>query len=140
VKNRTFFIFVISVFGALFIFFGIKQFRHFAQSQGCGNQMVAICFAARVWAGDNNGHYPPDFRSMSNELATTKILICPDDKSRTPAKDWASLTPDNSSYEMIASGMMPTNFDKPFLRCKVDGYLGYCDGTFFDGKRRRTKF
>ena len=139
-KNRFFLISVISILGVLLVFFGIKQLRRHTDSQNCGNQMVAICFAARVWADDNNGRYPPDFRSMSNELATTRILICPNDKSRSLAKDFASLTADNSSYEIIESGIMTTNFDQPFLRCKVDGYLGYCDGTFSDGKQRRQKF
>jgi hypothetical protein len=139
-KRRILLISIVCILIGSFIFFGVAQFRRFAESQSCGNQMVAICFAARLWADDHDGRYPPDFRSMSNELATTKFLICPNEKSRTRAKDWTSLTPDNLSYEIIASGMMPTNFDKPFLRCKVDGYLGYCDGTFFDGKRRRTKF
>jgi hypothetical protein len=141
-KRRILLISVVCILIALgwFIFFGVGQLRHFVESQNCGNQMVAICYAARVWAGDHDGHYPSDFTSMSNELGTTRILICPSDKLRVPAKDWTSLTSSNSSYEIITPGITLTNFDTPFLRCKVDGQLGYCDGTFFDGKRRRTKW
>ena len=57
---------------------------------GCGNHMVAICFAGRVWANDNGDRFPPDLLSMSNDVSTPKILICPGDHSRKPAASWAS--------------------------------------------------
>jgi len=76
---------------------------------------------------------------MSNELATPKLLVCPGDRMRVPAKDWASLAPTNCSYEIVAPGMNADDTTNVYFRCKLHGHLGYADGTVFDGKRRRTK-
>jgi hypothetical protein len=104
----------------------------------CGNYISSIGLATRVWAGDNGNKLPNNFVVMSNELAMTKILICPGDKSRQPAKDFASFTPTNSSYVLLTPGV-PWNDTNAFLRCQVHGHLGYADGTVFDGKQRRSK-
>jgi hypothetical protein len=110
-----------------------------AASMTCGNYMASIGCGARTWALDNGGHLAPDFRSMSNELAITRILVCPSDHQRIPAKDWASLGPTNCSYEIVAPGMSADDTTNVYFRCRLHGHLGYADGTVFDGKRRRTK-
>jgi len=104
----------------------------------CGNYMSSVGLATRVWSHDNHDLLPNNFTVMSNELSMTKILICPGDRLRQPAKDFASLTPTNSSYVLLTPGM-PWNDTNAFLRCQVDGHLGYADGTVFDGKQRRSK-
>jgi prepilin-type processing-associated H-X9-DG protein len=75
---------------------------------GCTNNLKQIGLAFRTWALDNNSHYPmqesitsggtmelvasgfvfPHFRVMSNELSTPKILVCPNDSSRTYATNF----------------------------------------------------
>ncbi len=112
--------------------------RRKVQSVNFGNYMSSIGLAARVWAGDNQNILPPNFVVMSNELAATKVLICPGDISRQAALNWASFTPSNSSYVMLTPGA-PYNDSNAFIRCQIHGHLGYADGTVFDGKRRRTK-
>lgn len=90
----------------------------------CVNNTSQCGKAFALWAGDRDGKYPwqvpsgsggskldytdPDFvfaewvdhfRSLSNELATPKILACPADKARTPADDWYLMAGlDNVSY------------------------------------------
>jgi len=112
--------------------------RH-AESVNCGNYMASIGCGARTWALDKGGRLASDFQSMSNELATPKLLVCPGDRMRVPAKDWASLAPTNCSYEIVAPGMNADDTTNAYFRCKLHGHLGYADGTVFDGKRRRTK-
>ena len=92
-----------------------------------------------MWADDNGGNYPSNQVTLSNEIIATKILICPADPARHPAANWFSLTSDNSSYEVVASGLSNQAPGAVFLRCKVHGHLGYADGTVFDGAKRRTK-
>jgi hypothetical protein len=116
----------------------LPRFRRNAKSISCGNYISSIGLAARIWADDNHNILPVDLVSMSNELGTTKILICPDDASRFPALTWASFTSSNSSYQLLTPGV-PYNDTNAFLRCEIHGHLGYADGTVFDGKRRRTK-
>jgi hypothetical protein len=109
-----------------------------AKSISCGNYMSSIGLATRVWSEDNNNILPNDFVCMSNELATTKVLICPDDQSRQAAPNWASFMQSNSSYQLLTPGV-PYNDTNAFLKCQIHGHLGYADGTVFDGQRRRTK-
>ncbi len=110
-----------------------------AQSLSCGNYMASIGCAARLWAEDHNGHLPSDLLSMSNELAVPKVLICPGDRSRKPATNWASFTDADSSYEIVTRALRESDTNGVFLRCKIHGHLGYADATVFDGVRRRTK-
>ena len=111
--------------------------RQRAESVNCGNYMSSIGCGVRQWAEDNGGRLPSDFRSMSNELSTTKLLICPGDHDRIPAKGWALLDPTNCSYEILAPGVNVADTTNAYFRCKLHGHLGYTDGTVYDGKRRR---
>src|SRR3954447_13306463 len=105
-----------------------------AESMACGNYMCCICIAGRTWAMDGDGHLPPDFLSMSNEVSSPRILVCPGDHSRRPATNWASLTPDHSSYEIVTLHLVDGDTNGVFLRCKFHhDHLGYADGTVFDG-------
>jgi hypothetical protein len=111
-----------------------------AESRGCASGVTSISLAVRLWAEDNNGVCATNFISMSNELATLRILVCPGDHQRQKATDWPSFTPVHSSYEIISPGLRVEDTNTPFLRCVVHNYLGYTDGTVFDGVRRRHKY
>jgi hypothetical protein len=112
--------------------------RH-EESVQCGNYMASIGCAARLWAEDHDGYLPRDLLSMSNELATPKILICPGDHTRQAATSWATFSTNTSSYEIVTFGLRDGDTNGVFMRCKIHGHLGYADGTVFDGTRRRTK-
>jgi hypothetical protein len=116
----------------------LPSLKQKAQSVSCGNYMSSIGLATRVWSDDNHNILPGNFVVMSNELATTKVLICPSDRIRQPATNWVSFKATNSSYALLTPGA-PWNGTNAFLRCEIHGHLGYADGTVFDGKRRRTK-
>jgi len=77
---------------------------------------------------------------MSNEINTTKILVCVADPKRQPATSWANLTLDNCSYELLSPGLPAIDVNTAILRCKIHGHLGYADGTVFDGVTRRGKY
>jgi hypothetical protein len=110
-----------------------------AESVSCGNYMASIGCAARLWAEDHDGHLPSDLLSMSNEVITPKILVCPGHHARQPAASWSVFTPADSSYEIVTPGLKDGDTNGVFLRCKIHGHLGYADATVFDGVRRRTK-
>ena len=61
-----------------------------AESIHCINNLKQMGLAVRVWAIDNNDMSPPDMLSMSNEMSTPKILVCPADQARQPATNLAS--------------------------------------------------
>ena len=66
--------------------------RRKAEHVRCGNQMIAIGLGTCLWAEDNGDYLPPDLSSMSNELNTLKILICPSDATTQLAQSWSSIT------------------------------------------------
>ena len=84
----------------------------------CASNLKQIGLAFRTWEDDNTNRYPMlvytnesgtmlyanasnlfrYFQVMSNELNNPKILICPEDKSRSPAPDFDSLSNSHLSY------------------------------------------
>jgi hypothetical protein len=108
------------------IVFGITFFfAYVSRSTGCGNRSQRITcvnnlkqvgLSFRLYAGDNRDRYPmnistndepvvnemtPVYKylgSLSNELGTPKVVICPDDKKRKTATNFATLGNKNISY------------------------------------------
>lgn len=139
-SKRAIFIFagaLVLVVGALVV--AAPWAKRKAESVSCGNYMASIGCAARLWAEDHDGHLPADLLSMSNEVITPKILVCPGDHARQPAASWSVFTPADSSYEIVTPDLKDGDTNGVFLRCKIHGHLGYADATVYDGVRRRTK-
>jgi prepilin-type processing-associated H-X9-DG protein len=96
----------------------------------CVNNLKQVGLSFRLWAGDHGDKYPmqvstnqggamewvsagavaPQFAVMSNELATPRILLCPDDKRRAWATNFSTLTAGNVSYFVVleADEIMPS--------------------------------
>src|SRR5262245_26042402 len=115
----------------LALVFAAPSAKRRAESMQCGNYLVAIGCAARMWANDHADHFPSDLLSMSNELVATKILICPGDHSQQRAASWASFAPERSSYEIVTPGLRDGDTNGVFLRCKIHGSVCYGDGSVF---------
>lgn len=110
--------------------------RH-VEAVNCSNQMHSIlCVASLLWPDEHDGHLPSNFISMSNELATTKILICPADHARRPAVSWLSVSSEHCSYEMVTPGLGKTDTNTVFIRCRIHGYTGYSDDRLLDASGR----
>jgi prepilin-type N-terminal cleavage/methylation domain-containing protein len=92
-----------------------------AQRASCANNLKQIGLATRLWADNNEGKFPwkveqtlgggkPNgtgnaqvnlqFSIVSNELASTSLLLCPNDARRIPATNFASLALTNISYAL----------------------------------------
>jgi hypothetical protein len=126
------FLTVAVVFIALF-----ALWRRHAESVNCSNQMHAILFEATfAWPDDHNGALPSDFLSMSNELNTPKILICPSDHLHQPAANWNLITTNNCSYEIVSPGILKKDTKSVFIRCRIHGYVGYADDRLADASGR----
>ncbi len=92
------------------------------------NNLKQIGLAARIWAGDNNGVYPPDFISMTNELATWKILQCPSDTAHN-VTGWAEVAAGSISYQMLAPGIREEYTDVVFAECPLHHNICLVDGS-----------
>ena len=94
-----------------------------AQRITCANNLKQTGLAMRLWADSNDGKFPwkvdqsrgggmPNgtdnakvnlqFSIVSNELASTKILLCPSDGRRVPATNFATLWLTNVSYALCS--------------------------------------
>lgn len=134
-----------------------------AQDVNCINNLKQACLAFRIWEADNNNRFPFNvstatggtlelcdrnaegfdrnsfrhFQVMSNVLNNPRILVCPQDSSKTAAAGFANLGSGNVSY-LVHTG---TNVDDshPYeilVYCPVHHNYGYVDGAVFRGKRR----
>jgi hypothetical protein len=118
----------------------LATLRGQARSFTCASSICSIGLGSKLYANDHGGRFPTNFVCFRDELATPKILRCPEDRSRQRVADWATFTEDNSSYEILEPGLHEDATNTAFLRCRVHGHLGYTDGTVFEGVRRRSKF
>jgi hypothetical protein len=95
----------------------------------CVNNLKQLGLAVRVWATDNGDVSPPDILSMTNEMNTPKILVCPAETGRQPAATWASFTAANCSYEYLAPSAPETEPERVLFRCPLHGNITLCDGS-----------
>ena len=102
-----------------------------AQEVQCRNQLRSISLAARLYSNDHAEKFAPDFLSMSNELNTPKILVCPSDRNATKTTNWESFGSANSSYEFLVPGADQSKIDPktPAFRCPVHGTVAFADGS-----------
>ncbi len=103
--------------------------RKKAERIHCISNLKQIGLAARMWANDNGDGLPSNFLTMSNELNTPKILVCPADTSRTKARTWAEFNPGNVSYEIVSPGIKDNEPDVVFARCPVHENCVLVDGS-----------
>jgi hypothetical protein len=102
---------------------------HCTQRIKCGNNLKNVGLAFRIYATDNNDQFPGSillsnrttidsiaiwqvYASMSNELSTPKLVICPEDLKRQEAKSFGVLLTNNISYfaSLSATGDNTTAF------------------------------
>ncbi len=97
----------------------------------CVNNLRQIGLAARMYSGDNKEVFPPNFLSMSNELNSPKVLICPGDQAHSAAASWQQFDPrKNVSYEYLKPGIAESNaLNQIIFRCPIHNNIGLGDGS-----------
>ena len=110
----------------------VAKAKERAMSITCANNLKQFGLAVRIWMGDNNEVTPPDILSMSNQLNTPKILVCPADTNRVAVKRWEVFTEANCSYEYLTPSVSNASREEPMRvqsRCPLHGHVGMSDGS-----------
>ncbi len=107
----------------------LDRAREKALSIQCVNNLKQLGLAVRVWSLDNGNLTPPNVLSMSNEMGSFRILVCPADTSRQAAKDPSSFTAANCSYEYLAPSTPDTEPNRILFRCPIHGSICLMDGS-----------
>ena len=116
IELLTIVVITVTLLGMVFIFSRSTGCKAPAHRIKCVNDLKNIGLAFRIYATDNNDHFPweiPDqkgaiqisyladpaeyIRGLSNELSTPKIVVCPEDK-REEAINWIQFSRTNLSY------------------------------------------
>ncbi len=107
----------------------LEQARDRASSIQCVNNLKQLGLAVKIWSLDNGDLTPPNVLCLSNEIGSFKILVCPADTARQPARDPLSFTPANCSYEYLAPSSPDNEPNRITFRCPIHGNVGLCDGS-----------
>jgi hypothetical protein len=134
-----------------------------AQKINCVNNLKQIGLAFRVWEGDHGDQFPFNvstnaggtmdfcavgkdgfdsnaylhFKAMTGDdyLTVPLLLVCPQDRSKKPATNWASLGAENVTYRLrFGTNVSDANPRAILAVCPIDGNVLYCDGTVEEGK------
>ena len=127
---------VLAVLAAAMLLPALAAAKHKSSRVNCVNNLHQINLAFKTWEGDNGDKFPMQFavtnsetmkligsgnawvlwQTMSNELSTPKILLCPEDTERTYATNFTtgfgdanisyffSLEADDTYPQMILDG------------------------------------
>ena len=133
-----------------------------AQEINCVNNLKQIGIGFRLWEGDHGDQYPFNLstnaggsmelcvvdkagfdsnaylylRTMTDDLTTPKLLICPHDRNKRVATNWASLQTDNITYRFRSGpNVTETNGNEVLAVCPVDGNTLYYDGHVTEGMK-----
>lgn len=105
------------------------QDRTRAQSIQCVSHLKQIGLGAHMWALDHGDVFPSDFLTMSNELVSPKILVCPSDTVRPQLSNWTQVNAASVTYQMVSPGMKEGEPQRIFVTCPIHGHVGLGDGS-----------
>ncbi len=98
----------------------------------CRARLRMINLAANLWgAGDR---LPLSLGEMTNDIGYPifgwpTLLFCPADTNRFAPTNWTSVDFSETSYEIVLTNSTPQDYDEPFARCRVHGFVVFGYGT-----------
>ena len=100
----------------------------------CRNRLRMISLAANLWGTEHGDNFPLSLGEMTNDLGYPLfgwpiLLFCPADTNRFAPTNWTSVDFSDTSYEIVRTNSAPQEYDEPFARCRVHGFVVSGYGT-----------
>ncbi len=117
-------------FGAAVSIPAANKARSRAESIQCMNNLKQIGIAIRMWETDHNA-FPPDLLTLSNQLASPNLLLCPGERlrERKRASRWSDLNMIGSSYTYFAPANKVTDQPTILVTCPIHNNVCHADGS-----------
>lgn len=102
-----------------------------AQRISCVNNMKQVGLSAKLWASDHQGKFPPDLLTLSNQLTTPRLLVCPAEtlRDRSHPSSFSDLSLIGSSYNYLGGGKTEADPSMELIRCPIHNNVCYADGS-----------
>jgi hypothetical protein len=99
-----------------------------AQRINCVNNLKQVGLAARLWATDHNDKFPPNLLSLSNQLASPRVLVCPAESQRARSSSFSDLSRSGSSYTYSGAGKSDGT-QTEIAHCPIHNNVLFGDGS-----------
>ncbi len=105
----------------------VSKSRGRAEETQCQNNLKQAGLAVLIFQEDNQ-KMPTSWKDVSTELPSPTALVCPDDKQRQPAANWAAFTPLNATYQLmpVTGKLTPASI---VARCPIHNHTLHGDGS-----------
>ena len=123
-------IILILPFGAAVTLPAVSKAKATADSAQCINNLQQIGLAIRQWETDH-GTMPPDLITLSNQLLSPRLLVCPADRlsERRRVKKWSDFVMIGSSYNYFPPPEKVTDQSAVLVNCPLHDNVCRADGS-----------
>lgn len=117
-------------FGAAVTIPAANRARVASESAQCLNNLKQIGIAVRMWENEHNG-FPPDLLTLSNQLASPNVLVCPGERlrERKRVRRWSDLNMIGSSYTYFPPARNATAQPTILVTCPIHNNVCHADGS-----------
>ena len=105
----------------------VNSTRGNAEVAKCQNNMKQAGLAVLIFQEDNQ-KMPATWKEVAKELSSPALLLCPKDKQRPAATDWAAFAPVNATYQLVPvpGKLAPLSI---VARCPIHNHTLHGDGS-----------
>ncbi len=110
-----------------FILPAVSKARGSTEGTECQTNLKQAGVAVLIYQDDNQ-KMPTSWKDVSAELSSPTALVCPDDKQRQSAANWAAFTPLNATYQLlpVTGKLTPASI---VARCPIHNHTLHADGS-----------
>ena len=109
--------------------------KHEAQAVGCINHMKQIGLAARLWAKEHDGVFPPDLAALKDQIPSVKVLFCNAAPGGVQAANWAEFDPKTMGYQFLNPNGSVNEPQKPLAFCPFHNNTVLSDASVYRDRR-----